>query len=152
MKYVSILILILILILIFLQSAISNASELSNTNKSYIGVSLFTPGAMNVVAGKALESTTIKVTYGHLSTATHGIEIGATVLRQPTKELRSVQIIAGTSSTNSVLTNSILKWTYVGVSTTIQNGSFFVEPGLTVGSGDFSSPQFSLQVGLKFDL
>lgn len=141
-----------IIILIFLQSTISNAAELTNTNKSYVGVSLLTPGVMNVVVGKAFDTTTIKLTYGRVSADTHGIEVGATILRQPTKELRSVQIIAGTSSINSVLTNSIVKWSYVGVSTTIQNGSFFVEPGLTVGSGDYSSPQFSLQVGLKFDL
>lgn len=120
-----------------------------------IGISLFTPGVVNFVYKKATAERTYQLAVGGVDSKTVGIEVGATLIRNPGELFRSLQVIVGASSiSNKVAPNvtGVDRWIYSGLSTTFQYGGFFVEPGLTVGVGDFKNPQFALQVGWLWEL
>lgn len=105
------------------------------------GVAVLTPGGVNfVVKGGSLQASV-----GYLGSDTYGAEVGYNFIKNKDGFFRTAQIIAGSSSLDGK------DWNYGGVSATFRAGGFFIEPGVTAGSGDYSSPQFSLQVGWLWD-
>lgn len=120
-----------------------------------LGLSLGTPGGINLVYHKATEERTYRLAVGGLGPKSYGIEVGATLIRNPGELFRSLQVIAGASSIRNNVSPTLTvadRWVYGGLSTTFQYGGFFVEPGLTVGVGDYTNPQFILQVGWLWEL
>lgn len=112
-----------------------------------LGFSLITPGGINFVAKGEVANIPLQIALGLAVRGTYGIEGGYNFYRNKDSWFRSAQIIAGKSHIGSYSNEPSRDWNYVGVSTTFQSGHFFIEPGLTVGKGDFSNPQFSLQIG-----
>jgi len=120
-----------------------------------IGLSVGSPGVINFVYHKATGERTYRLAVGGIDSQTYGIEVGATLIRNPGELFRSLQVVAGAASMrNRVAPNLTVadQWIYGGLSTTFQYGGFFVEPGLTLGVGDYSNPQLILQIGWLWEL
>ncbi len=124
----------------------SNSTEHENE----IGFSFGTPGGINFVVQIPTAKTDLKFSgmkgIGRNNEG-HGFEIGATIYRNPYSYFRSVQVVVGTIELDNVDQD---EFDYIGVSTTVRHGSFFIEPGLAMGQGDFSNPQLLVQLGWLF--
>lgn len=122
------------------------------------GISLGSPGAFNLVIKKELSGHPLQLAIGYVGSA-YGIETGYSFYHDRDSFMRSWQAIAGTfraEDRSRVLDMDAGgyrwrydddSWSYVGVSGTFQYGGFFLEPGLSVGTGDYSNPQLTIQVG-----
>ncbi|TKB44151.1 hypothetical protein E8M12_13010 [Thalassotalea mangrovi] len=75
-----------------------------------------------------------------------GIELGIPFYDIKHSYLTTINATVGHTRTEDSM-NDVDEWTYVGVSTTIDFNGFYIEPGLTIGKGDYDSPQLSLQLG-----
>jgi len=106
-----------------------------------LGVSLFTPSAFNLVAKGNIDNHHLSVSGNYLGDDAHGIQLGYSLLYRPGKGARSVDVVMGYSEV------SYNEWTYVGLNATFQYGGFFIEPGISIGEGDFCNPQLLLQMG-----
>lgn len=141
------------LFFMLLYSSVLFSETDAEYDPDYIGVSFITPGGINFIGGLATKSTTLKFAVGYLDENTNGIEFGATVARWSGRSsLRSVQIIIGDSNTEDPYTSEPHEWRYAGISATYRFDDFIIEPGITAGEGDFSSPQLSLQLGFLWDM
>lgn len=148
---------ILIFVLVLMPLGTAQAGDWSTPAglSDQIGLSLGSPGAFNFVYKKATAERTYQLAVGGIGSRTYGIEVGASLIRNPGEFFRSLQVIAGAASLrNNVAPNLVVsdQWIYGGLSTTFQYGGFFVEPGLTVGVGDFTNPQLVLQIGWLWEL
>ena len=106
-----------------------------------MGVSLMTPGGINFTAKGRVANLPLQASIGYLANNVYGVELGYSFLKNSSRTFRSVQVVAGS------LKNRNRDWDYAGLSATFQSGGFYIEPGLVVGSGDFSNPQILLQFG-----
>lgn len=136
---------------VFLVSLLLSALTVSKVNaeETEVGLSILTPGGLNFVVKGELFGLPLQTSVGYLGrgdTSLYGLEVGYNFIKNPDKFFRSAQFITGHSDIDDD------KWTYGGVSATFQYGGLFVEPGLTVGSGDYSSPQITMQVGWLWGL
>ncbi len=123
------------------------AEDVKDRN-SQIGLALGTPGGLNLVLKSHLANHPVQLSAGYIGSDTFGLEAGYRFYTNEKSLIRSVQVIAGTAKFEDLsYPNDRRVWHYVGVSSTLQYGGFFVEPGLSVGSGDFTNPQLVLQGG-----
>lgn len=132
--------------------------QAAEPDETQFGVALGTPGGVNLVMKKEIAGHPIQLAVGYTGKA-YGIEAGYSFYYNRDSAMRSWQVIAGSStikdnaltyySTQDVVYRVYEDedWNYAGVSGTFQYGGFYIEPGITVGSGDFSSPQLTIQVG-----
>ena len=134
-------------------------------NRTEVGASLGTPSGINFVLKKDISGFPVQVSGFYLGEI-YGIEAGYSFYRNESSHFRSVQIVVGTSvieedayrvyvSSDTFVLQEYKdekEWNYLGVSTTFQFGGFYIEPGLSAGSGDYSSPQLSLQLGWLWSL
>lgn len=131
----------------------------AESDDTQFGVALGTPGGVNFVMKKEISGHPVQLAVGYAGKV-YGIEAGYSFYYNRDSAMRSWQVIAGTFKVedNSTILDSTPDgyrvryededWRYVGVSGTFQYGSFFVEPGVTVGNGDFSeSKLITIQVG-----
>lgn len=137
----------------------------ADANRTEIGLSLGTPAVLNFVLKKRFSGLPLHVS-GFYFGEFYGVEAGYSFYRNENRQVRSIQLVAGastikedehryyTSSGNLYYEEYEEKkdWNYIGVSATFQFGGFFIEPGLSVGSGDYSSPQVLLQLGWLWSL
>jgi len=123
--------------------AVSSCLSSVNAQESELGFSLLTPGGINFVAKSNNVDFPFQASIGYSSEKTHGVEVGYNFLKNKDSFFRSAQVIVGKSTAR----NS--DWKYAGLSATFQSGNFFIEPGITVGSGanKYSNPEFILQIG-----
>ncbi|MBU2986668.1 hypothetical protein KO528_14990 [Saccharophagus degradans] len=129
-------------------------------NNTEVGVSLGTPGAINLVVKKDMWGLPLQISGGAMENIL-GVEIGYRFYVNNDNIFRSAQLVTGyTSVTNTYQTirlqgnNYVLadydekkSWSYIGVSNTFQFGGFFIEPGLNIGTGEYTSPQLLIQAG-----
>lgn len=134
-------------------------------DRTEIGASLGTPSGINFVLKKDVSGLPFQLSGFYLGEQ-YGIEAGYSFYRNENSNFRSAQIVGGTITTEEdayrANTSSDYfflekytdekEWNYLGVSTTFQFGGFYIEPGLNAGSGDYSSPQLSLQLGWLWSL
>jgi hypothetical protein len=120
---------------------------LSNEPVSF-GVSLGSPAGANFVIKTNKFGLPLQVSGGYWGDKAKGIELGYSFFQNESSLFSSAQFIVGHSEIEDKSSYPIIeKWTYAGISTTFSTGSFYIEPGLTFGSGDHSNPQFTIQVG-----
>ena len=114
------------------------------------GVSLITPAGINFVYEANLSFATITASgmhWGESDDSAAGAQLGVSFYRRESdSRFRSLNLIAGTSRLEDE------HWDYVGVEAMIAWDHFFLAPGLTRGSGTYSSPQLSLQLGWLWSL
>jgi len=136
--------------LVLASPAASEATHETPSRATSLGFSLGTPAGINIVFAKDLPTTTLTLTGGGARPGDHGIygvQVAASLVRsERSRNFRSLNLIGGYSFIDHET------WTYGGVEGFFSWRAFFVAPGLTAGTGDFSSPQFSLQTGLLWAL
>lgn len=117
------------------------------------GISMGSPGGINFVAKKEVAGMPLQFSVGH-SIFYYGAEAGYQFYRNESGPFRSVQFVAGATRENHILINfgedsdlEVSTWNYVGLSTTLEIGRFYIEPGISFGTGDYSSPRGLLQIG-----
>lgn len=130
--------------------ALSSLPILANESTTF-GVSLGSPALANFVIKSDKLGLPLQLSGGYWGDKVSGIEAGYSFYQNKDSFLNSVQVITGYSETEQTKFDKH-SWTYVGVSTTLKKGGFFIEPGLTIGSGEYSNPQFMLQIGWLWDL
>lgn len=128
-----------------------------------IGLSLGTPGAVNLVIKNEVFGQPMQLAVGYVGTA-YGAEAGYSFYYNSESAMRSWQITVGTfraKEEKRVVVRDASgtrwwyedeTWSYLGVSGTFQYGGFFLEPGISAGTGDFSNPQLTLQAGWLWSL
>lgn len=137
----------------------------ADENRTQIGFSVGTPAGLNFVLKKNVAGLPLQVS-GFYFGKIYGVEAGYSFYRNEDSHVRSIQLVAGTSTIEEdehryyTLSGNLYyeeyedkkEWNYIGVSTSFHFGGFFIEPGLNVGSGEYSSPQLSLQLGWLWSL
>ena len=109
------------------------------------GLSIGTPSAVNFVYKGEVADIPIQVAGGYWGDSYSGVELGYRFIERD-GAFSSAQLLAGYSRLED--SNDIVdEWTYVGASATFSWGGFFIEPGISVGSGDYSNPQLLFQAG-----
>lgn len=115
-----------------------------------LGFSLGTPAAFNFVGTVDLPFTTISASgmyWGDPKEQVAGVQLGASLVRsERTKTFQALNLIVGTSEIEND------EWTYWGVEGMFSWEYFFVQPAITGGRGDYTSPQFGLQLGVLWTL
>ncbi len=137
-----------IIILTFLALGSFSTFAYDSTN---FGVSLGTPSLANFVVKTDKLGIPLLLSGGYWGDKVSGIEAGFGFYQNNDSFFHSAQVITGYSAINRNEGNT-KRWTYVGVSTTFKKGGFFIEPGLSVGSGTYSNPQLMIQIGWLWDL
>jgi len=123
------------------------SSTFADDSKRAFGVSFLTPGVVNFV-WKGSREFPAQLAVGLLDKHTYGLELGYSFFRTFENRFQgSLQVIGGHSSIKPEGGNEVKEWSYLGVSGTLFKGGFFIEPGLTFGTGAYSSPEVSLQIG-----
>ncbi|WP_299806151.1 hypothetical protein [uncultured Shewanella sp.] len=116
-----------------------------------IGLSLGSPAGANFVIKSDELGFPLQVSGGYWGDKVSGVELGYNFYQQKDSFFHSAQVITGYSDVEKNQFESD-KWTYAGISATFKTGGFFMEPGLTFGSGDYSNPQLTFQIGWLWDL
>lgn len=147
----------LLLSLLILPCCSSMGDELAPNMrpvKSAFGVTLGTPGALNLLFYQYLSNNIgVRLSGGYLESdnrnSVGGLQIG--VVRrfddQPPFE-QDFSFVVGHFEFNEG--GDMTKWDYFSSNYSLLWGSFYLETGLSVGAGDFSSPQLLLQFGYIF--
>ena len=131
--------------------ALTFAPVLHAKESTSLGLSLGSPAGMNFVIKSDELGVPLQISGGYWGDTISGIEVGYSFYEQEKTFFRSVQLIAGYNDIEKN-DNKSDKWRYAGLSATFQKGGFFIEPGLTFGSGDYSSPQLTFQIGWLWGL
>ncbi|MBA6288837.1 hypothetical protein [Colwellia sp. MB3u-4] len=129
---------------------LSSFSALAEDSTS-LGLSLGSPAGANFVIKSDELDVPLQISGGYWGDKISGIEVGYNFYQNNDSFFHSAQIISGYSDIEKNKFKSD-KWKYVGFSATLKKGGFFMEPGLTFGSGDYSSPQFTFQIGWLWGL
>ena len=118
--------------------------------KTRLGFSLGTPGALNLVFSQDFPATTLTLTGGGSESENgnaYGFQAGFSLVRsERTRNYKALNLIGGHMSMDGK------EWTYGGLEAFLQWRAFFLAPGITVGEGDFTNPQISLQLGFAWAL
>ena len=113
------------------------------------GFSLLMPGGINY----AYKGNKFQFSGGALGSDSFGAQVGLRLNVNRSKQWVSTNIVAGYSRTDNgcnYYCRTYDTWSYMGVTATIQFDSLFIEPGISIGSGDFSGPQLLLEAGILF--
>ncbi len=130
--------------------SIATPTALANTQSS-LGLSIGSPALINVVFKSNEFGLPIQISGGIWGDEIKGAEIGISFYQNETSIFSSAQFIVGYSE-NKKSNDYKDKWTYAGVSATYNYGNFYIEPGISFGSGDYSNPQLLLQAGWLWGL
>jgi hypothetical protein len=109
------------------------------------GLSIGTPSVVNFVYKGEVADIPVQVSAGYWGDSYSGIELGYRFIERQ-GPFSSAQILVGYSRLEDS-NDFIDEWTYVGASATFSWGGLYIEPGISVGSGDYSSPQLLIQAG-----
>ncbi len=138
-------------------SSVKQLNELKEVF-SFLGASLIMPGGLNIVVGHEHGRFGGRLSVGYIGSMggiqgnflvnlsrrksfNHHLSIGFGSTYIDTKEYVQYWGEITTSKT----------WTYVGGFYDLNYGGFFLETGLSIGSGDFSNPQLMLQLGYVYE-
>ena len=115
-------------------------------NSTLIGLSIGTPASVNFVIKSDALGVPLQISGGYWGDKISGIEVGYSFYQHNDSFFHSAQIITGY---NHIETNQFESdtWEYAGASITFKKDGFFMEPGLTFGSGDYSNLQLTFQIG-----
>lgn len=116
-----------------------------------LGLALGSPAAINFVIKSDKLGVPLQLSGGYWGDQVSGVEVGYGFYKNDDAFFSSVQFIMGYSDL-ARHRNRSEKWKYAGISGTFRKGGFFFEPGITVGSGDYSNPQVTVQIGWLWDL
>lgn len=110
-----------------------------------LGVNLGTPAGFNLAIGKWLGRFGLRVSGGTLGKPVNGIQINLGYkLSDNTDRSHSLAFMGGNSQAEA------RHWTYAGVAYNLNWGGFFLEVGLTGGSGSYTNPQAAIQIGYMY--
>lgn len=141
---------IAILLLVSVSVAEAGNGSEGNVARSQLGFSLGTPSAFNVVYTLDLPITTVSVSgmyWGDPAESAVGGQLGISLFRTArTNRYRALNLIVGTSEVDGE------EWAYIGAEGHFSWSRFFVQPGIPGGSGDYGSPQLSIQLGFLWPL
>ena len=116
-------------------------------NESYfeLGANLGTPAGLNFTLGNWFGPLGL-----HISGMSYGDRISGIQanfgfkLSDNTNRSHSIAFICGHSNAD------INTWSYYGAAYDLNWGGFFLEAGLTAGSGSYTNPQLALQIGYTY--
>jgi hypothetical protein len=119
-----------------------------------LGINFGTPAGLNIAAG---------YWFGIVGTRLSGMYLGSTIsgiqanvgFKMSDNSNRSHVLAAVFGASHLILDEDSYfererNWTYVGAAYNLNLGGFFLEAGVTVGHGDYSSPQVVLQLGYMY--
>jgi hypothetical protein len=128
--------------------------DLMDTPYTELGASFGTPGGLNLMVGHW---------FGIVGTRLSGMYLGSTLagiqgnigfkLSDNSNRSHALAAVFGTSrlvEDEGTFFERERTWTYIGAAYNLNLGGFHLEAGLTVGDGDFSSPQIVLQLGYMY--
>lgn len=114
------------------------------------GLSIGTPGGINYTFKKDEYLFSI----GKAGSDYHGIEAGYRFMKPGNGSFRSWNAVIGVSKYREPCffgeCEPTKYWRYIGVSATFEWGDTFIEPGISVGSGEANSPELLLEIGHYF--
>ncbi len=119
-----------------------------------LGVNFGTPGGLNLAFGRWFGIAGARLSGMYLGDALAGVQ-GNIGFKLSDNSNRS-HVLAAIFGTSQLKENSgtywqrSRSWTYIGAAYELNLHGFFLQAGLSVGSGDFSSPQLMLQLGYMY--
>ncbi len=132
----------------------TDVKELAKVNGdfTFVGISLLTPGGVNIVVGKDFGKFGARLAAGYIGTAA-GIQGNFLFNLSRSKSFNSHLSVGVGSSVigTSNRYSSSSTWTYIGGFYDLNYGGFFLETGLSIGSGSYSNPQLMLQLGYVYE-
>lgn len=130
-------------------SIYDNLNQKNNKEYSFFGLTLLNPAVFHIVGGYNFEKTGIRTTLGIAFSIANssGFQINYLYnLKKIEHFEHNLSLGAGYTLLNGY------EWEYLGLFYDFNLYGFFVEPGITIGYGDFKSPQISLQFGYIYRL
>lgn len=118
--------------------------DLKRETYSELGITLGTPGAVNLAVARWFGQYGVRVC-GMAFDSSKGIQANiAYKFSDNADRSHSVALVFGGSKIMGKV------WNYAGVAYNLNYGNFFLEAGLSAGSGSFSTPQLLLQLGYSY--
>jgi hypothetical protein len=116
--------------------------DLKEASYAEIGANIGIPSVLNIAYGHWFGPVGLRMSGLYLGRDAQGVQfnLGFKLSDNP-KRSHSLAAVAGTS----VMDGS--EWDYAGIVYNLNIRGFFLEAGLTAGSGDYASPQATLQLG-----
>lgn len=114
------------------------------------GINLGTPSGINGAFGYWNGPIGYRITGMYYGSDLNGIQLNIGFkLSDNTKQMHNLALIAGTLQfkDENGNTEGIMYWKYIGLVYNLNFQGFFLETGLTIGNGSFSSPQLVFQIG-----
>ncbi len=122
--------------------------------KSELGITLGMPANFNLVFSKHIDDLVLKATGFSLGTFGTGIQIDVGYkFSEFDRTYHSLNVVGGISSfsgTNNDKKWVNIKWNYVGIVYNFNTNGFFLQPGISIGEGNISSPVFLFQIGYVY--
>ena len=116
---------------------------------NHLGLSIGTPAGINFVYKGDIANVPIQVSGAYWGDKAQGLELGYRFIENDSA-FSSAQLLLGYSRTED--SNDVAdEWSYIGASATFSYKGFYIEPGLSVGSGDYSNPQLLIQAGYTWE-
>ncbi|MFZ1729990.1 MAG: hypothetical protein WBQ23_02215 [Bacteroidota bacterium] len=136
------------------EPPIAPAPDLKDASYYELGVNIGTPAGINLAMGKWFGIVGARLSGMYFGDQLAGLQgnIGFK-LSDNRKRSHVLAAIFGASHLEENYRTSqqrSLEWTFVGAVYELNLRGFFVQGGLTVGSGDFSSPQAFFQIGYMY--
>lgn len=130
--------------------------QYKNTSSEF-GITFGTPSGLNLVVATHIGKIMIKGSGLYLGDIAKGLqfEIGYK-LSEFARTYHAINLVGGYSSLQSkeqtIFGEQTVqkKWTYVGIVYNLNTNGFYLQPGLSIGTGDFTNPQFMFQIGYVY--
>ncbi|MFZ1684303.1 MAG: hypothetical protein WAU88_09270 [Candidatus Zixiibacteriota bacterium] len=117
--------------------------------QSRIALTIGTPAAIQLnYSHWGPGSLGYRLTAGGLDGAA-GVQVEITERISRKKSRTMMDISFGVGYSNIYVDHETNEWTYAGGFWTLNSGALFLQSGVTVGDGDYDSPQIFLQIGFS---
>ena len=142
---------------VFTYDKIERINSISLKDLSYreIGVNIGSPAIINLAIGQWNGPVNVRLSGMFYGNWARGVQLNiGYLLSENPKRSHSLGIIGGIFSWESSEdiqfvgnVKSRSEWKYIGLAYNLYWGKFFLETGLTIGKGTYSTPQAILQIG-----
>ncbi len=113
-----------------------------------LGIVAGSPAGLNILLGHSIDDFIFKLS-GLYVGKIYGIQVNlGLMLSNNINRYHSLNFIAGSSFSESNLSKNT--WDYFGIAYNLNYKDFYLEAGISSGSGSYSNPQIMLQIGYVY--
>jgi hypothetical protein len=117
-----------------------------------------TPAVINLVFGKHFDKYMVKASGMYLGSTAKGIQLELGLkLSEFKNTYHAISLVGGYSYIKNKQTSlygyeqyQVSEWMYGGIVYNLNTNGFYLQPGLSIGSGSYNNPQIMIQIGYVY--